>query len=324
MVETLQRPTIEDVHRAAEIIAPHLSLPTPLIYQPALSERLDAHVSLKLESATPISAFKIRGGIYFVSQLDARARKMGVVTASTGNHGQSIAFAARTLGVPAVIVVPQQANRDKVASIQRLGARVIHEGAHYDEAHAAAESYAAEHEMHYVDAANEPALTAGVGTAALEVLTSQQPDTEVVIVPVGGGSGACGWITVRDGLDASMEVWGTQSVQAPAAHDSWRAGAPLTRPNETMAEGVATGSGFVFTQAILRDGLNDFVLVDDHQIEEAVVTLLESAHILAETAGACSTAAAIQEAERLRGRKVVLVVSGSNITRPQLEQFLAG
>ena len=323
MLETRERPTIEDVRRAAGIIAPHLALPTPLVYQPALSERIDAHVSLKLESATPISAFKIRGGLYLVSQLDARARASGVVTASTGNHGQSIAYAAGVLGVPAVVVVPRAANRDKVANIERLGARVIHEGAHYDEAHEWAAAYAAEHEMFYVDAANEPDLTAGVGTAALEVLTSQQPDTEVVIVPVGGGSGACGWITVRDGLGSSLEVWGVQSAQAPAAHDSWRGGQPVTRPNETMADGVATGVGFVFTQAILRDGLNDFVLVDDRRIEEAVVTLLESAHTLAETAGACSTAAALQEADRLRGRKVVLVISGSNITRPQLERFLA-
>ena len=323
MVEITQRPTIHDVRRAAEIIAPHISLPTPLIYQPALSERLDAHISLKLESATPISAFKIRGGVYLISQLDARAREAGVATASTGNHGQSIAFAARTLGVPAVVFVPEGANRDKVASIERLGARVIHEGAHYDEAHEASEAYAAEHDLYYVDAANEPALTAGVGTAALEVLTSQQPDTEVVIVPVGGGSGACGWITVRDGLGASMEVWGTQSAQAPAAHDSWRAGEIVIRPNETMADGVATGTGFVLTQSILRDGLNDFILVDDSQIETAVIALVASAHVLAETAGACSTAAALQEADRLRGRKVVLVVSGANITRPQLERFLA-
>ena len=166
----------------------------------------------------------------------------------------------------------------------------------------------------------------GVATAALEVLESQQPDTEVAIVPVGGGSGACGWLTVRDGLAHDSEVWAVQSAQAPAAHDSWRAGEPLERPNTTIAEGLATASAFAFPLGIMA-ALDDFVLVQDSAIEEAVRTLLDLAHVLAEPAGAAATAAAVQETAlpdggRLRGKRVVFVVSGANITREQLRALV--
>ncbi len=323
MTEQLRPPpTIDDVRRAAETIAPYLSLPTPLIFSPGLSERLDAHVSLKLETATPIAAFKVRGGLFLISGLAPEHRRTGVVTASTGNHGQSVAFASQLLDIRATIVVPEGANPDKAANIARFGAQVVYHGATYDGARAHAEEYAAEHGMRYLDAANEPDLTAGVGTAALEVLEQQQPDTDVVIVPVGGGSGASGWITVRDGLAAKTEVWGSQSKQAPAVHDSWRAGRIVQRPNRTSADGVATGTAFALTLDILSRGLDDFILVDDREIGAAVTTMLELTHVLAEPAGACPAAAALSQAQRLRGRKVVLVVSGANITREQLRALL--
>ena len=314
--------TLDDVRRAAANIAPHLSLPTPLVFSPALSEELDEHVSLKLETATPISAFKVRGGIHLMTELSEADRATGVVTASSGNHAQSIAFAARLFGVEAEIYMPAEANPDKVASVERLGAKAILAGRNYDEAHLLAEQYAAEVGMRYIHAVNEPQLVRGVATAALEVLEDQQPDTDLVIVPIGGGSGTSGWIVVRDGLGLDTEIWATQSAQAPAVHDSWKEARIVERPNETRAEGLATGGAFGLPFGILQRGLNDFILVDDGAIDQGVLTLLTKAHVLAEPAGAAPVAAAFDQRERLRGRKVVLVISGANITQDQLRALL--
>ena len=316
-------PSLDDVRRAAEVIAPHLSLPSPLVASPALSERLDAHVSLKLEFANPAGNFKVRGGIFLASELTEEQRRLGLVTASTGNHAQSVAFAARLHGVPAVLFVPEGANADKIAAIERLGGTVRQVGERFDDARLAAEEYAAESGSFFVQSANEPRLIAGVGTAALEVLEAQQPETELVIVPVGGGSGVAGWLTVRDGLGHDAQVWGVQSAQAPAAYESWRAHEAVERSNTTAVEGLATAVGFELPLEVMWRSLDDFLLVDDSEIEAAVVELLRGQHILAETAGAAPLAAALSARERLRGRRVVLVVSGANITLPQLRELLS-
>ncbi len=318
----LAPPTLEDVRRAARNIAPHMSTPTPLVYSPGLSERVGAHVSLKLETATPISAFKLRGGIHLMSELPPADRAAGVVAASTGNHGQSTAYAARLFDVRAHVFVPEGANPDKVASIERLGAHVILRGARYDDARLHAEEYAAEHRLRYIHSSDEPALIAGVGTAALEVLQTQQPDTDCVIVPLGGGSGACGWVTVRDGLAHPARIWAVQSAQAPAAHDAWRTGRLAERPNTTFAEGLSTAHAFPYPLEILSPSLDEFVLVEDEEIAAAVRILLDLAHVLAEPAGAASAAAAVRESERLREQRLVLVVSGANITREQLRALI--
>ena len=320
-----QPPGIEEIRRAAEALAGLLPLPTPLVYSPALSERLEAHVSLKLEFANPIGAFKLRGGVFLAGELAGELRSTGLVTASTGNHGQSIAYAAGLHGLHAAVFVPEGANPDKVASMRRLGAEVREQGARFDDANAAALEFAAERGMHYV-AVDEPLLLPGVATAALEVLdphSGQQADTELAIVPLGAGSGACGWILTREALGAECEVWAVQSAQAPAGHDSWREGRIVQRPDATIAEGVATATGFEVAQAILRDRLDDFLLVEDDAIAAAVVELLEHAHLLVELAGAAPLAAANQARARLRGRRVVLVLSGANITLAQLRTFLA-
>ncbi|MDA0351540.1 MAG: pyridoxal-phosphate dependent enzyme [Chloroflexi bacterium] len=316
---TIRPPTIEDVRAAAVEIASALSLPTPLVASPALSELLDAEVSLKLELATPVSAFKVRGGLNLGAQLSADERAAGLVTASTGNHGQSIAYAGRIYGVRTAIFVPEGANPDKVAAIRRLGAEIHEGGARFDDAIRSAKAHADATGMRFVSSADEPALIAGVGTAALEVLEDQQPDIELVIVPVGAGSGVCGWLTVRDGLGHPAEVWGVQSAQAPAAYESWRTGELVVRPNLTTAEGLATGEGFALPLAIMRGSLNDFLLVDDDAINQAVVLLLDLQHLLVEPAGA----AALAQRERLRGRRVVLVCSGANVTRAQLQALLS-
>jgi threonine dehydratase len=314
-------PSLAEVRAAAEAIAPYLSLPAPLVPSPALSERLGADVSLKLEFANPVGVFKLRGGVFLAGGLPEQQRRAGLVTASTGNHGQSIAYAARLHGLRAVVFVPEGANPDKVASIERLGAEVRAEGARFDQANAAALELAAERGMRFVSV-DDPQLMTGVATGALEVLDAQQPETELAIVPLGAGSGAAGWVAVRDGLGAACEVWAVQSAQAPAGHDSWHAGAVVQRADTTIAEGLATGTGFANTQRMLLGRLDEFMLVDDAAIERAVVTMLEAAHLLVEPAGAAPLALAEQQRERVRGRRVVLVLSGANITLPQLRALL--
>ncbi len=315
-------PTLDDVRRAQQAISQRLSLPTPLVHSPGLSQRWDAHVSLKLECMTPTSAFKVRGGVYFASLLPQAELRRGLVTASTGNHGQSIAFGAAAVGAESAIFMPTDANVDKVAAIERLGARVVLVGARFDEARRAAEEFAAERAARYVEPVEEPLLIAGVGTAALEVLEDQQPQTELVLLPLGGGTGSSGWVTVRDGLGHAAEIWAAQSAQSPAAHDAWRSGRMAERPNTTIAEGLATGTPFAFAIDLLRGRLNDFVLVDDVQILEALRLLWDMQHVMAEPSGAVAVAAAEQERARLAGKHVVIVISGANATRRQLLQWL--
>ena len=315
-------PTLEDVRRAREIICQKLSLPTPLVHSPGLSERLDAHVSLKLECMTPTSAFKVRGGVYFASLLSDEERALGLVTSSTGNHGQSIAFGCAAIGAQATIFMPTDANPDKIAAIERLGGRVELVGERFDESRRQAEEYAAERGARYVEPVEEPRLIAGVGTAALEVLEDQQMDTDLVLLPLGGGTGSSGWVTVRDGLGHPADIWAAQSAQSPAAHDAWRSGRIEDRPNTSLAEGLATGTPFKFALDILRGRLNDFILVDDDQILDATRLLWDMQHVMAEPSGAVAVAAADQERERLAGKRVVIVISGANATRRQLLEWL--
>ena len=320
--DALIPPTLDEVRRARKIIGETLSLPTPLVHSPGLSQRWRAQVSLKLECMTPTSAFKVRGGVYFASQLAAADREAGLVTASTGNHGQSIAFGAASIGVTATVFMPTDANPDKIAAIERLGGRVELVGARFDESRRSAEDFAAERGARYVEPVAEPRLIAGVATAALEVLEDQQPQTDLVLLPLGGGTGSSGWVTVRDGLEHPVEIWASQSAQSPAAHDAWRSGRLEARPNASLAEGLATGMPFQFALDILRAGLNDFILVDDERILEALRLLWDTQHVMAEPSGAVAVAAAEQERERLAGKRVVIVISGANATRAQLLRWL--
>ena len=315
-------PTLDDVRRAREVICQKLSLPTPLVHSPGLSERWDARVSLKLECMTPTSAFKVRGGVYLASLLSDQEREVGLVTSSTGNHGQSIAFGCASIGTQATIFMPTDANPDKIAAIERLGGRVELVGARFDESRRKAEEYAAERGARYVEPVEEPRLIAGVGTAALEVLEDQQPETEVVLLPLGGGTGSSGWVTVRDGLGHSAEIWAAQSAQSRAAHDAWRSGRIEDRPNASLAEGLATGTPFSFAIKLLRGRLNDFILVNDEQILEATRLLWDMQHVMAEPSGAVGVAAADQERDRIAGKRVVIVISGANATRSQLLDWL--
>lgn len=213
-------PTFQDVLLAQRQIRPYLRR-TPLYSYPALNALLGTEVYIKHENYQPVGAFKVRGGINLISQLSPREREKGVISASTGNHGQSVAYAARLFGVKAIIVVPEKANPGKVAAMQGMGANVIFHGATYDESKLHCETLAHEHGYRYIHSGNEPLLIAGVATEALEML-EDEPGLEVIIVPIGGGSGAAGVCTVTHAVNHHIQVIGVQSEASPAAYETWR------------------------------------------------------------------------------------------------------
>jgi threonine dehydratase len=315
-MSALAAPDLADVLAARQRIAPYLG-PTPLYRYPALDELTGARLWVKHENHQPVGAFKVRGGVNLVSQLSAEERQRGVVTASTGNHGQSVGYAANLFGVRAIVCVPEQANPVKVESIRALGAEVVFHGRDFDEAREHCEKLAAEHGYRYIHSGNEPALIAGVGTYTLEILEAQ-PDTEVIVVPVGGGSGAAGACLVAKAVRPSIQVIGVQSAAAPAAQRSWQARALLTDDNRTMAEGLATGTSFELPQRILWDKLDDFVLVSDDALRDADRTMIEKTRNLVEPAGAAALAAVLCDPARFAGRNVAIVCSGGNISPAQL------
>lgn len=318
----IQPPTFHDVIRAQAQIRPYLG-PTPLYHYGGLTDLVGAdEVWVKHENHQPIGAFKIRGGINLISQLSEDERRRGVIAASTGNHGQSVAYASRLFDVPAIIVVPEEANPGKVASMKALGAEVVFHGRDFDDAREEAERLTEHDGYRYIHSANEPLLIAGVGTEALEIL-AENPDIDTIIVAVGGGSGASGCCLAAKGVDPAVEVIGVQSAAAPAAYRSWREGRIVEDEMGTFAEGLATRIGFSMTQEMLRELLDDFVLVSDAELKQAVVHMLAHTHNLVEGAGAAPLAAALTLKDRLAGRKVALIASGGNISLARLQEILA-
>ncbi|SRR6266446_3431221 len=317
----MHTPTFQDVLLAQRQIRPYL-LRTPLHSYPAMNALLGTEVYIKHENYQPVGAFKVRGGINLISQLSPQERERGVMAASTGNHGQSVAYAARLFGVKARIVVPEAANPGKVAAMQGMGAEVIFHGDRYDEARLYCEALAQEHGYRYIHSGNEPLLIAGVATGVLEML-EDEPGLQVIIVPIGGGSGAAGACITTQAINPSIRVIGVQSEASPAAYESWRQRRLVQAPNRTIAEGLATATAFDLPQAILWEMLNDFMLVRDEEILQAMVWMIERAHTLAEAAGASSLAAAYRMRDELSGKKVGLVCSGGNTSLEHLRQAIA-
>ncbi len=309
-------PDLADVLTARRRIAPYLR-PTPLYRYPALDALTGAQVWVKHENHQPVGAFKVRGGVNLVSQLTADERRRGVIAASTGNHGQSVAYAAEVFGVRAVICMPEQANPVKVESVRALGAEVVFHGSDFDEAREYCEKQATEHRYRYIHSGNEPSLISGVATYTLEIVEAR-PDTEVIVVPVGGGSGAAGACLVAKAVRPSIEVIGVQSDAAPAAYRSWRARSLVEDTTSTFAEGLATRTAFELPQRILWELLDDFVLVSEDALKIATRVMIEKTRNLVEPAGAAALAAVLGTPERFAGRKVAVVCSGGNISPAQL------
>ncbi len=321
LVTEYQIPTLRDVFAARRVIERFLR-PTPLIRPAGLSEALGCEAYVKCENLQPIGAFKIRGGLNLMASLSAEERRAGVCTASTGNHGQSIAYAAREFGCRATIFAPAEANPLKVQAMRRLGAQIILTGRDFDEARLACEREAQARGARYIHSANEPLLIAGVATATLEML-EEAPDLEVVIVPLGGGSGACGACIAGKGVNPKLRVVGVQAEGAPVVYQSLKQGRLTeTERIDTFAEGLATRVAFELPFTILSATIDEVVLVSDAEMRRAMALLMEQAHVVAEGAGAASTAAAAKLRDQLRGRKVGLVLSGGNATLPSLREAI--
>ncbi|MDR7436675.1 MAG: threonine/serine dehydratase [Armatimonadota bacterium] len=314
-------PTLADVFAARLRIRPYLR-PTPLYHYPSLDRLAGTEIWVKHENHQPVGAFKVRGGVNLLSQLTEDERRRGVIAASTGNHGQSVAFAARLFGVRATICVPEGANPVKVEAMRDLGAEVVMYGRDYDDAREHCERLAAEEGYRYIHSGNEPLLIAGVATATLEIL-EERPDVEAIVVPVGGGSGAAGACVVVSAMRPDVRVIGVQSAEAPAAYRSWRARRLLEDRMGTYAEGLATRTAFELPQRILWQHLRDFVLVSDDEIRAAQRAMIEKTRNLVEAAGAAPLAAVLRLREQLAGRRVALICSGGNVSPDQLRALFS-
>ncbi|MEX2031956.1 MAG: threonine/serine dehydratase, partial [Dehalococcoidia bacterium] len=286
-----------------------------------LSELVGAEVWVKHENHQPTGAFKVRGGVNLVSQLSEEERERGLVCASTGNHGQSIAYAAGLFGVPATVVVPENANPAKVSFIRAFGAELVFHGRDFDDAREHCEALAVENGWRYVHSGDEPQLIAGVATETLEILEDVEK-VDAVVVPIGGGSGAAGACIAAKGVDPSIDVIGVQSEAAPTAYRSWQARELVEGEMGTLAEGLATRTAFELPQRILWELLDEFLLVSEDDLRTATVAMLERTRNLIEPAGASPLAAALKLRERLAGRRVALVASGGNVSLAQLRELL--
>jgi threonine dehydratase len=316
----LTAPTLKDIFASRERVYRVLK-PTPLIRHPLLAEETSLDVYVKHENHNPTGAFKVRGGLNLIGSLSPEERR-GVITATTGNHGQSIALACQREGVPCTIVTPLGNNPEKNAAMRAYGAEVIEFGRDFDEARERVEQMQAELGLRYVHSANEPLLIAGVGTYALEVF-EDLPDVGVILVPIGGGSGACGCSIVRSGTGSRAKVIGVQAERADAFTRSWREGKRIVGARaDTFAEGMATRVTFDLPFSILQKELDDVITLDEGELAEGVRLALRTTHNLAEGAGAASLMAAAKLRSQLAGRKVVCVMSGGNIDRSTLAQIL--
>lgn len=316
----MERPTLGDVIKARKIISPFLQR-TPLYSYPQINSLLGAEVYIKHEDHQPTRSFKVRGGINLIAHLSEELRKKGVVTASTGNHALSIAYACHLFKVDATIVMPEGANPVKVKAVENLGARVIFFGQIFDEAKDFAFKMAEKKGMRFIHPANEPYLIAGVATYALEIF-EEKPEIEIIIVPVGGGSGASGCCLVKQALGKRTKIIAVQAEKAPAAYLSWKEKKILSAAMATAAEGLQTKMGYELTQSILWDYLDEFVLVSEEEMERAILLYLENIRTLTEHAGASPLAAAIKLKDHIKNRRVALVLSGGNLSLDSLRQLL--
>lgn len=309
---------LDAVPRVHEVLRP-----TPLFEWPGLGRLFGGRFLAKHENHQPVGAFKVRGGVNLAATLSDNERESGLLGCSTGNHGQSLAMAAKLAGITCTIVVPKENNPGKNAAMRRLGATVIEHGADYDQARSYIERELAEDPARYVHSANEPALIAGVGTMGFEIF-EDCPDPDVILVPIGLGSGVCGTGIVARARRPQTRVIGVQADGASAVSDTWHSGEWTTSETaDTWAEGMATRVPAEMTLEIMREVVDDVLLVSDDDLRRACRTYLDQTHNLVEGAGAASLAAAVVHRDRFQGQTVVGIVSGGNLDPDELPTILA-
>ena len=304
--------SLAELERAQEIV--HAAMPpTPAYTWPLLAQRLAADVVVKHENHTPIGAFKVRGGIVYVDRLKReQPQTAGIISATRGNHGQSLAFAAKRNGLPLTIYVPNGNSTEKNRAMKAFGAHLVEYGADFQESREEAERHAKREGLHIVPSFHRD-LVLGVATYALELFRAA-PDIDVLYVPIGQGSGICGCILARDLLGLKTEIVGVQSAEAPSYALSFAAGRVVsTNSSNTRADGLATRVPDSEAFEIIRNGASHIVQVSDDEIAAAIRAYWIDTHNLAEGAGAAALAAALREKTRLGGRRVGLILSGGNI-----------
>jgi threonine dehydratase len=317
----LTAPTLNDIYLARERVTPHLPR-SPLMRHPLLDQATGLTIWVKHENHNPTCAFKVRGGLNLVGAMPPEERARGIVTASTGNHGQSIALASRLHGVTCTVFVPAGNNPEKNAAIRAFGAELEEGGRDFDEARERCERRAAETGARYVHSADEPLLIAGVGTYALEVF-EELPDADVIFVPIGGGSGACGLLTVRNALGSHARIIGVGAVNADAVYRSWKGPDRVAGTSaDTFAEGIATRVTFDLPFSIYKEHLDGFIQLTEEELAAGGRMELNTTHKLAEGAGAAAIAAAYQQRDALAGRRVVCIMSGGNLDQAKLKWIL--
>lgn len=309
-------PGFADILAARDLLAGRLPA-TPMWSYPALNHLAGATVHVKHENVQPTGAFKVRGGLTLLAAMTADERARGLVTYSTGNHAQSLAYASAAFDTPCTVVMPAAASELKVRAVRALGAEVVLHGADMAAAQAHAERIAAEQGRALISPGDTPALVAGVGTLYLEILTAE-PDLDAIVVPVGSGTGAAAAGLVAAELAPACRVIAVQSSAAPSAHDAWRTGTSTQRPNRTRVEGLATGRSFDLPQRLMHKHVADFHLVSDDQIAEAQRIMATHAHTLAEGAGAAALAAVLAAPDDFAGRRVAVVCSGGNASEAEI------
>jgi threonine dehydratase len=317
----MEYPTYEAVLTAQGVINRYLPR-TPTYSYPGLSRLVGCDVFVKHENHLPIGAFKVRGGVNFVASLSPEDKARGIITATRGNHGLSVAYAARVFGAKAVLVVPHGNNPEKNAGMLAFGAEVVEHGRDFDEAREHVETLVSTHGYRYLHSANEPLLIAGVGTYALE-LFADAPPLDAVLVPIGLGSGICGTTLVRERISPRTQVIGVQAERAPAVYLSWKEKRLIaTESADTFADGLATRVPAEMTQNIINQKVDDVVTVSEEDIAHAIRLLLFHTHNLAEGAGAASLAAALKLRTKLAGKRVAIILSGGNIDAATLRRVL--
>jgi threonine dehydratase len=311
--------TFADVLAARDRLKPYLAT-TPLREYPQLNELVGhgVRVWVKHENHQPTQSFKIRNGLSVVTSLSPDERKRGAIGASTGNHGQGVAFAGRLLGVPVAICVPEKNNAEKNAAIRAYGAELIEVGKTYDESAVACDRIRAERGMTLVHSTNHPQVIAGAGTMTLEIL-EQLPDVDAIVIALGGGSQSVGAMTVLNEKAPHVKTYAVGASGAPAQYESWRQGKVLTgQPVKTMAEGMATAAAYELTYPALKAGLAGFVTVTDEEIYAGVRDLIRVTHNVPEGAGAAGFAGLRKLAPELAGKRVVIVMCGGNLSMEHL------
>jgi threonine dehydratase len=314
---------LQQLERAQGVVGAAMP-PTPAYAWPLLSERLGTTAIVKHENHTPTGAFKVRGGLVYVDALKReRPDTAGLISATRGNHGQSLAFAASRYGVPVTIYVPSGNSVEKNRAMRAFGANLVEHGEDFQSAREEAERRAKLDGLEFVPSFH-PDIVMGVATLALELLR-KAPDLDVLYVPIGQGSGICGCILTRDLLGLTTEIVGVQSTEAPSYALSFAAGTVVrTNSSNTLADGMATRVPDADALAIIRKGASRIVQVTDDEVAAAIRAYWTNTHNLAEGAGAAALAAALQDKSKLRGKRVGLILSGGNIDFDLFKRWIVG